>query len=252
MTASSAQAQVADLPRLAEIKDAAEKGDARSQVKLGDAYASRFDYFTAARWYRLAAEKGAADAQWCLGTILLGGKPTITKGGRSVPKDLDGAIKWIFKAAIQGHTRAQVDLGHCCSAGVGVRQDNVEAYKWYSLAAKANDIWGPVYRDPLILKLTADQIAEGQRRVADFLARAPDSQTAPEPASLGQLTLKGIMGPPGKRLAIITNRTFAAGEEAEIKVGGQSVRVRCLEIKEASVVVGVSGYSGSREIFLPH
>jgi len=55
------------------------------------------------------------------------------------------------------------------------------------------------------------------------------------------LSLKGISGQKGHRLAIINNRTFEVGEEAELKFGGQSLRVRCVEIRDDGVTVNVNG-----------
>jgi len=55
------------------------------------------------------------------------------------------------------------------------------------------------------------------------------------------LSLKGISGPKNHRLAIINNRTFEINEEAELKFGGQSLRVRCVEIRDDGVTVNVNG-----------
>jgi len=67
--------------------------------------------------------------------------------------------------------------------------------------------------------------------------------TAP---SFGFLTLKGVSGPKNHRLAIIAagsnNRTFEPGEEAEMKTpNGQSVKVKCVEIRDDGVVVSIGG-----------
>jgi hypothetical protein len=56
-----------------------------------------------------------------------------------------------------------------------------------------------------------------------------------------QLDLKGISGAIDRRFAIINNRTFAVGEEAELSVNSGRVRVVCKEIKDDSVVVLVNG-----------
>jgi hypothetical protein len=59
--------------------------------------------------------------------------------------------------------------------------------------------------------------------------------------SLTFLALKGISGPKTHRLAIINNRTFEVGEEAELKTGTQTVRVKCVEIRDDCVVVSING-----------
>ena len=55
------------------------------------------------------------------------------------------------------------------------------------------------------------------------------------------MVLNGLSGTKEKPLAIINNRTFAEGEESEIRVGLGLYRVRLVEIKERSVMVSVTG-----------
>ncbi len=55
------------------------------------------------------------------------------------------------------------------------------------------------------------------------------------------IVLKGLSGTAQKRLAMINNYTMAAGEEAEIRAGGQIFRVQCVEIRERSVMLSVNG-----------
>lgn len=47
-------------------------------------------------------------------------------------------------------------------------RDAVEAYKWYCLAAAQGDAYGVTNRDRLLPYLTPEQLAEGQRRAAEF------------------------------------------------------------------------------------
>ena len=42
-----------------------------------------------------------------------------------------------------------------------------------------------------------------------------------------------------RRLAIINNYTFAAGESADVRTSNGRVRVQCLEIKTDSVIIRV-------------
>lgn len=57
----------------------------------------------------------------------------------------------------------------------------------------------------------------------------------------GNIVLKGLSGTVQKRLAVINNYTLAEGEESEIRAGGQLFRVRCVEIRERSVMISVNG-----------
>ncbi len=55
------------------------------------------------------------------------------------------------------------------------------------------------------------------------------------------LLLKGISVLKERKLAIINYYTAAEGEEFPLKVNGQTVKVKCVEIKDRSVIVSVNG-----------
>ena len=67
-------------------------------------------------------------------------------------------------------------------------------------------------------------------------------------ANFGNLALKGISVSNERRLAIINNKTFEAGEEGEVRVGNQPVKLKVIEIRDKSVVIEVNGVS--KELFL--
>ena len=56
--------------------------------------------------------------------------------GQGVRQDYVEAVKWYRKAAEQGDAVAQYNLGLKYADGIGVRQDYVEAVKWYHKAAE--------------------------------------------------------------------------------------------------------------------
>ena len=89
------------------------------------------DEVEAARWFRLAAAQGSAEAQYDLGSCYLDAK--------GVTENHDEAVKWFRLAADQGESRAQSKLGHCYTIGAGVMLDEAEAQKWYRLAADQGD-----------------------------------------------------------------------------------------------------------------
>ncbi len=97
-----------------------------------------------------------------------------------------------------------------------------------------------------------DDVASGDRdpfypRSARRMQSAPATSenkdakpAAPKANTL--LFLKGIVsGTENRKLALINNRHFAAGETNEVNVEGGKLVVQCLEIKEGSVVVCVVG-----------
>ena len=81
----------------------------------------------------IKAEQGDAFWQYSLGNDYFHGMQDI---GFYVPQDYSKAVKWFLKAAEQGDSWAQNDLGHCYSEGYGVSQDYNEAVRWYRKAAE--------------------------------------------------------------------------------------------------------------------
>ena len=105
--------------------------DLRRQFNLGLKYAEgkgvARDYVAAVSWYRMAADRGYADAQNNLGIMY--------KNGRGVAQDDAIALSWFRKAADQGNATAQTNLGNMYDTGRGVSQDYAAAVIWYRKAA---------------------------------------------------------------------------------------------------------------------
>ncbi len=80
-------------------------------------------------------------------------------------------------------------------------------------------------------------------------ASAPGTAPTPQDLTSG-LALKGFLGSPTRPLALLNNRTCAPGEEVLVKVPGGQLKVRCVEIRQKSVVVTVEGEPGRKELFL--
>jgi len=238
------------LPDLAQIKAAAERGDAQAQARLGDSYEEHFAFAAAAGWFRKAAEQGVPHAQWRLGTMLRDGRKTFGENSVAVPKAGDEGLKWIFLAANQGLDSAQLDLGYFYDKGYGVKQDCVEAYKWYKLGTQKYGLLRSMKLDPLILKMSQEQIQEGERRAKDFTPHRTTKGELPDPQYVRDIVLKGISGSPNARFALINNQTLGKGETGNVKAGQKTVTVKCLEIKEKSVVVQIEGIEQPREIRL--
>ena len=78
----------------------------------------------------------------------------------------------------------------------------------------------------------------------------PGSATEPAKPVAEQVQLKGILNSTNRRLALINNHTFEAGEQADVKTSGGKVRVRCVEIRPRSVVILLAGESQRRELHL--
>src|SRR4029453_7361830 len=102
----------------------------------------------------------------------------------------------------------------------------------------------------LILKMSSEQVSEGQRQANAFVPHRTRSDEIPEPGFLSQLKLKGLSGSKTNRVALINNRTFAVNDLVKIKLAEKMVAVRCLEIRDESVIVSVGGVTKWRELFL--
>ena len=71
------------------------------------------------KWYRKAADKGNASAQYFLGKAYAGGDGLV--------KDSAEAVKWYRKAADRGFALAQCALGVMYGNGEGVPEDSAES-----------------------------------------------------------------------------------------------------------------------------
>lgn len=63
----------------------------------------------------------------------------------------------------------------------------------------------------------------------------------PHVGDVSSLILKGISGPTNRRLAIINNRTLAVGDEQDLVTPQGRIHIRCVEIKNNSVVIESAG-----------
>ena len=131
------------------------------------------DYTEAAKWYRLAAEQGYADAQSNLG-IMYG-------RGLGVPQDYVEAVRWYLAAAEQDHAGAQFNLGVMYHSDLGVQLDDVQALMWFSLAAsrlppgKEHDR-AAQGRDTLASLMTPAQISEAQKLAREWRPRGEQDE----------------------------------------------------------------------------
>jgi TPR repeat protein len=98
------------------------------QYEEGTAAIERKDNAGALRHFLRASDDGDARAQYFLGIMYY-------FGSEVTPQSFSIASKWYRKAAEQGNTSAQTDLGIMYGGGKGVPQNYAEALKWLRLAA---------------------------------------------------------------------------------------------------------------------
>ena len=111
------------------------------------------------------AERGNASFQTHLGWMY--------QFGKGVQKDDKEALKWYRKAAEQGFVRAQYSLAACYFHGQGVLKDNMTAYAWINIAATNGQATAKKNKGIVAKRMTADQIAEGQKLSREMLKKNP-------------------------------------------------------------------------------
>ncbi len=84
--------------------------------------------------------------------------------GEGVTQDFAEDIDWYRQSAEQGFAQAQYNLGYMYYKGEGVSQDYIAAHTFFDLAAAKGHKDARETRDRLAATMTADQIAEAQRR----------------------------------------------------------------------------------------
>ncbi len=109
------------------------------------------------------ADNSEADSQHRLGMIYF-------KGKKGVLEVFDEAAQWIQRAAKQGHTKAQDQLGLMYMTGSGVEKNLSEAYAWALLCAQAKQT---NLKNLLSRKLSAEQKISGQNRAKELSANLP-------------------------------------------------------------------------------
>ncbi len=143
-----------------DLPQRAEQGEAQAQSSLALAYLKGLgvtkDVRVARLWAEKAALQGDAQGQYLLGWMYL--------DGSGVLQDFKTALKWFEKAAQQNHAEAQYRLGLMHYNGYGVGMDKSKAYFWFNLAAAQGQREATAARDRLLPLLTAEQIAEAQRK----------------------------------------------------------------------------------------
>ena len=112
---------------------AAERGLAEAQFELGRCYrfgiGVRRNRATAAKWLHQAAEQRHVRAMLMLGSWYLSGY-----GVEEKPRE---GVKLLRRAAERGDAQAMFKLGECYEGGTGVKKDFDTAYLWFCRAAVA-------------------------------------------------------------------------------------------------------------------
>ncbi|MGD0641484.1 MAG: hypothetical protein ABSC22_12110 [Roseiarcus sp.] len=215
MSAKTAPAElVAAIPTAlpSSLREAAAAGDAGAQIELAlrlvDGRGVAKDPHAAEQWFEQAAVRDQPFAQYRLATLY--------EKGIGVARDLPLAMSWYAKAANAGNARAmhnlavinaegaggdkpdyaeaarwfrkagqlgirdsQFNLGILYARGLGVPQDLVQSWLWFSLAAQQGDADAAKKRDEVAAKMEVSALAAAAQALAGFKASTP-SPTANE------------------------------------------------------------------------
>jgi TPR repeat protein len=142
----------------AEWQRLAVDNNAQAQYQLGKSYANgqgvTQDYKLAFAWFSRAAELGNAEAQNDLGSMYA--------TGQVFKKDYKHAVAWYARAAQQNHAQAQNNLGILYGLGKGVDQNDLESYKWLSIASINGYEKATVAKEKLAKALAPEQLAQAE------------------------------------------------------------------------------------------
>lgn len=161
----------------AELLPDARKGDPRAQyvvgvILLNDLVEPPAPDQDAVYWITKAAEQNYIQAQTELARMY--------RSGDHVEQDFAKMVEWYARAAEEGDVGAQLFVADAYAYGQGVEVDLIAAYMWYDIAL---DYWGPLAvraRDLIAEQMTAEQIAEAERRARSWLAEREKRAQAAE------------------------------------------------------------------------
>jgi TPR repeat protein len=213
--AGSALAQSSQLSAkrqaIADLKQTAYAGDARSQVQLGLIYltgdgvpkddteamkwlrmaveqdnpvgerylaemyfkgrGAPVDNMQAAKLLRMAAEQGDAQSEHNLAALYT--------QGLGVPKNMKEAANWMRKAADQNLADAQYALGVFYESGEGVAGDPIEAAKWYRRAVD-QDFVPAMNSLALLMAYSINSSVRNTQAAVELAQRAVAARNNPE------------------------------------------------------------------------
>ncbi|MDF9829487.1 AarF/UbiB family protein [Parabacteroides sp. PF5-6] len=149
-----------DFEKESNLLTRAKKADTNAMIQLADLYYKGYyapkNYSRALKWYELALRLGNINANHGLCQCYCYDEEFFTnekndfidilanrevdfcycKGQLLEDSNPQEAIKWYKKAAGQGYSTAQIQLGLCYANGIGVDKDEQKAVVWYTKAAE--------------------------------------------------------------------------------------------------------------------
>ena len=122
-------------------------------------------YTEAAKWFRLSAQKGYAQALYSLGHMY--------SRGNGVPQSLVQAFKHFSLAAEQGYAPAQFAVGYMYAKGQSVEKDKLLAHMWLNLAAASGVEDAVSLRDQIAKLMTEEELTKAQQMAVEWKPSPP-------------------------------------------------------------------------------
>jgi localization factor PodJL len=173
----------------------ADTGYAPAQFKLGSFYEKGSgvirDLAQAKTWYGRAADRGNVRAMHNL-AVLNAENPSAT--GKP---DFATASSWFRRAAEYGVRDSQYNLAVLYARGLGLGQDLIQSYAWFSAAAAQGDEEAGKKRDDVAAKLSPKDLAAAKAVVAAYRPKISDpSANDLPPAKAAAPAAMSLLGSP--------------------------------------------------------
>lgn len=232
-------------PDLVAIRAAAEAGDAKAQYEYGKAipYGRTDEQLD---WFYRSARAGYGPAEEELGSYFSNGLVGDKKKNLANRRE---SARWSSRAAYQGIASAQFRIARFYQSGEVLPKDRVAAYFWMR-TANSNSTFGLGYKgfvDRLITEMSSAEIAEAESRLRSF---SPQAAAGLNPIEADLFFAEVQIGPiftiNGVHQATVNNIRFIQGETKALYLGGDSIRVVCLNIQGSSVLLGIANTAYAR------
>jgi localization factor PodJL len=231
---------------MASLQALAQRGDPKAQFELGVRYAEgrggvARDSKLAAEWFYKAADQGLPLAQYRLGSFYEKGigverdfdrarslyeKAASAGNARAMHNlgvlfvengdgwpDYASAAGWFRKAAEFGVRDSQFNLAVLYARGMGVEQNLVQSYMWFSVAAARGDPESARKRDEVAARLDVRDLATAKSMAEAFKPKelARDANEAETPRSAGPALNPSAKQPDAPTAAATSKRPKISG-----------------------------------------
>lgn len=188
------------------MADAAAAGDANALFEIGarfsDGRGVSADAGEAAKWYKLAADRGLAPAQYRMGNLLEKGTgvdrnlgeaisyyrqaaqagnasamhnlAVLFASGAAGQPDYAAAVEWFRRASELGVADSQFNLAILYARGNGVKQDLEESYKWFGVAARGGDTDAATKQEEVGKAMRKEQLDSARAKLDAWTAKPLD------------------------------------------------------------------------------